>query len=404
MNVSLSKKENGMAELLFEVKDTGCGIPRHELGYIFEDFRQVSLPAFRKRGGTGLGLSICKRLVQMMGGEIGVESTEGQGSQFWFSLSCGIGTQPEAVAAPPADLSALRLLAIDDEPVNRRIYAELFNAWGIEPDIADSAEQGLQMMKDAYKQGYAYDIVIVDYVLPGLNGIELAGHIHRDHTISDTLLVMLTSSARIGDARMVSDAGFAAYLTKPFRAADLRDTLATLWSRSKSGKEQAEPLMTRHRLQEQKHQRREHFANRFDAAVLLVEDNHVNQMVAAAMLKKMGCVVDLAGDGLEGIRQAVFRRYDIIFMDCQMPELDGYEATMELRAREKNEKELPKTIIAMTAHAMSGDREKCLDAGMDDYLTKPLKEEELFAMLEKWLPEHCHRPVPEPEKAQAASS
>jgi CheY-like chemotaxis protein len=127
-------------------------------------------------------------------------------------------------------------------------------------------------------------------------------------------------------------------------------------------------------------------------------------MVAAAMLKKMGCVVDLAGDGLEGIRQAVFRRYDIIFMDCQMPELDGYEATMELRAREKNEKELPKTIIAMTAHAMSGDREKCLDAGMDDYLTKPLKEEELFAMLEKWLPEHCHRPVPEPEKAQAASS
>ncbi|MGB1539635.1 MAG: response regulator, partial [Rickettsiales bacterium] len=258
---------------------------------------------------------------------------------------------------------------------------------GIRMDVAATAEKALQMMKDAYKEGCPYQIAIVDYYLPGLDGLELGEHILRDAKLKQTRLIMLTSTAQKGDAKRCEEAHFSAYLTKPFRADDLLDTLSLLWADCQKGNKNSALFITKHTLQERRHRMHAGYKSHFDAKVLLVEDNHVNQMVAAAVLKKMGCVVDLAGDGLEGIRQAVFRNYDIIFMDCQMPELDGYEATKELRSREAAEKTPHKIIIAMTANAMQGDRELCLKAGMDDYLTKPIREDELFSMLQKWLPE-----------------
>lgn len=387
INVSLKRKEKNQVELLFEVEDTGIGLSKQDQRQIFDKFTQASHPLVRKPGGTGLGLAICQKLVDMMGGEIGVESVENVGSTFWFTVQCGIGEEQEAEPLSAIDVRELRVIAVDDEPLNRKIYDELFERWGIKLDITETAEEALRKIKDGWKTGYPYHIGVIDYFLPGIDGVELGTHIQRDHKIQDIELIMLTSSARQGDARRVQNAGFSAYLTKPFRASDLLDTIMILWGRVNNKQQDKRKFITRHTLQEQKAQQRVHYKGRFNAKILLVEDNHVNQMVAAAMLKKMGCVVDLAGDGLEGIRQAVFRDYDIIFMDCQMPELDGYEATKELRAREQTEKTRHKTIIAMTAHAMRGDREKCLDAGMDDYLSKPLKEEDLFEMLEKWLPQ-----------------
>jgi signal transduction histidine kinase/DNA-binding response OmpR family regulator len=385
INAALTHKQADKIEMLFEVEDTGIGISQRDLQRIFDKFSQAEHQPIRRPGGTGLGLTICRKLLDIMGGEITVESVEGRGSTFRFSLQCGIGEEKEP-ELPDLDMRELRVIAVDDEPLNCQIYRELFERWEVKLDITETGEEALRKIKEGWKDGYPYHIGIIDYFLPGIDGVELVEHILRDPKICDIALIMLTSSARKGDAKQAEDAGFAGYLTKPFRASDLLGVIALLWGRIRGKKQDAQPFITRHTLQEQNKQRRAEHSNRFNARILVVEDNHVNQLVASSILKKMGCVVDLAGDGLEGIQQAVFREYDLIFMDCQMPELDGYDATKELRAREQNEKKNHRTIIAMTANAMRGDREKCLSAGMDDYMAKPLKEEDVFYMLSKWLP------------------
>lgn len=387
INVSLKRKEKGVVSLLFEVEDTGVGLSSKDVRHVFEKFTQAEHHTMKKQGGTGLGLAICQRLVHIMGGEIGVESKEGIGSTFWFTLTCTVGKDVEPERFIEKNLRGLRVIAVDDEPLNRKVYDELFERWKVELDVAETAEEALSMIKEGQKKGYPYHIGVIDYFLPGLDGVELGEHIRRDPKISDTQLIMLTSSAQRGDAKRVQETGFAAYLTKPFRANDLLETIMTIWGRIKRSEYPSEKFITHQSLRDQKNKQRVKHTNRFNAKILLVEDNHVNQMVASSALKKMGCIVDLAGDGLEGIRQAVFVDYDIIFMDCQMPELDGYEATTELRAREQVEKKRHRIIIAMTANAMRGDRERCLKAGMDDYLSKPLRDEELFDMLQKWLPD-----------------
>ena len=387
INITLTHKEKDHVDLLFQVEDTGIGMSQKDLSRIFEKFTQIEDQPIRKPGGTGLGLAISQKLLEVMGGEIGVDSILGKGSTFWFTLQCGIGKE-EKEKMPDINTKDLRVIVVDNEPLNWQIYKELFERWQIQLDVAETAEEALHKIKNGYKNRTPYHIAIIDYLLPGLDGIELGKHIQKDKRITDVQLILLTSSVKKENIELVQEAGFSAYLTKPFRSVELLDTIALLWLRICNKEEKKDcSFITRHTLHDSRVQQQLQNKNHFDAKILLVEDNHVNQMVAAAMLKKMGCVVDLAGDGLEGIRQAVFRDYDIIFMDCQMPELDGYEATKELRSRENSEKTKHRIIVAMTAHAMHGDREKCLTVGMDDYLSKPLKEDELFDILRKWLPD-----------------
>lgn len=381
INVSLESSDKDSVTLSFHVQDTGIGISPRDLRHVFEKFTQgQDQGALKKQGGTGLGLAICHKLLEMMGGAIEVKSEERKGSDFFFILTFKRDNQENQEEELP-DFKGLNLIVVESQPLNRSLYKELFDAWGIKADITDNAEEALKKIKAKTKSGYPYHIGIIDYNLPGLNGMEMAEHIGRDPKAKGIKLIMLTSVKKQQDVKALQDSGFSGLLSKPLGANDLLYTLMLLHSKKIS------KFITEDMLRSERDNSHILYKDHFNAKILLVEDHHFNQMVAASILKKMGCVVDLAGDGLEGIRQAAFREYDIIFMDCQMPELDGYEATKEIRARERNNKGKHNIIVALTANTMSGDREKCLTAGMDDYIAKPLNEKELFDVLDKWLPD-----------------
>jgi CheY-like chemotaxis protein len=379
--VDCEPRDPTSAVVRVRVEDSGIGIPPDKLGVVFDKFTQVDASATRRFGGTGLGLSISQQLVGLLGGEIGADSLEGQGSTFWFSLPLELDLEAgEPEPLPSAELHDARVLIVDDLEVNRRLLEERLSNRGIRHGSCKGGREALAALQAEAASGDPYDIAILDYQMPDMDGERLGREIKADPAIRDTVLVMLTSVGRQGDALRLREAGFAAYLIKPSLDQQLHRTLATVWGAYRQNKSIG--LVTRHTLAEAAEPDNQQAGERKRARALVAEDNVVNQRVAVRILERLGCEVDLAVNGRQALEMVQQGSYDMIFMDCQMPELDGYEATREIRGQQAPTCEVP--IIAMTANAMKGDREKCLEAGMDDYISKPVNREAFEAALERW--------------------
>ncbi|MDQ5988056.1 MAG: Sensor histidine kinase RcsC [Syntrophus sp. SKADARSKE-3] len=385
ISVSLVSDHDGHAEILFEIHDTGIGIPEDRRAAIFEPFTQVDGTTTRKFGGTGLGLAICRQLAELMGGRIGVKSEEGKGSTFWFtallekqpvdiSSQPGIdGKNPESLAR--ADIMGARILVVDDNETNRKLMAALLNRWGFRHESASNDETALKLLYEAVQKNDPFRIALLDQMMPGMDGTALGRRIKADPLLESTLLVMITSLGRRGDAAILEQIGFAGYLAKPVRQSQLFDCIMLVLGRAADNLLET-GIITRHTVKE---------AVKCNARILLAEDNIINQKVAQSILSKLGCKADIVANGFEAVRALELVNYDLVLMDCQMPEMDGFEATAVIRDPASKIINHKVPIIAMTANAMKGDRESCLGAGMDDYLSKPVKKEDLMEILKKWL-------------------
>jgi PAS domain S-box-containing protein len=372
LRTRLVEKAEHAVSIRFEISDTGIGIDAAHQQRLFESFTQADASTTRRFGGTGLGLAICKQLVELMGGEVGVDSEVGRGSTFWFTLALERTVGHSARVAPPTTaMQGVRILVVDDNRTNRLILEQNLKVWGARSQSFETGAEALAGMARAAAAGDPFRVAILDYQMPEMDGLELAEVIRENKDLRESRLVLLTSSARPGDARAARDAGIDAYLTKPVRISDLYECLATLLT---PGSADTADLITRHTLAEASAASR--------GRLLVVDDNPVNQRVALRMLQKMGHRVDVANNGLEALQAISVADYDAVLMDCQMPEMDGFEATAELRRREGTQRHTP--VIAVTAGAMMGDEEKCLAAGMDAYVSKPVKAETLGAMVERW--------------------
>ncbi len=385
INVENENRTDTTPRILFSIEDTGIGISEDKKDYIFEKFTQMDASTTRQYGGTGLGLAISKQLVELMGGTIGVRSRLGQGSTFWFTLPLSLDVQDTAPLLPRSDLKGVRILIADDNKISCRVLCEEFSSWGIRTSAFATGSEAWRALQEAEAVHDPYQMAILDYYLPDMDGESLGRRIKENPALRETLLVMLTSVGKRGDAKRVKEAGFSAYLVKPLSPSQVLEALSAVWGTWREGL--PTPLITRHilaesqtaeALQTQKEKTSLH------AHVLVVEDNVANQKMTAKMLEKLGCRVDVASNGAEAIERVKKLNYDLVFMDCQMPEMDGYEATAEIRRREGDTGHT--FIIAMTAHAMEGDREKCLKAGMDDYIAKPIRRETLSEMLKNRAP------------------
>jgi len=375
--VAVSLK-NETVVVRFEVRDTGIGIPPEKLPLLFNAFQQVDASTTRRFGGTGLGLAISKRLAHLMGGQVGVESRDGRGSTFWFTAVLGRPRQSAPRIRPRhAAVCGARVLIVDDNATNRLVLREQLNSWGIRHDDAESAEAALGLMRAARALGDPYGLVITDMQMPDVDGEMLGRAIKGDAGLRDTKLVMMTSLGQRGDARRLASMGFAAYLTKPVRQSQLFDCLATvLEPQAADAPPPQHPLVTRHTLAE---------SQRRHERILLAEDNATNQLVAKRLIEKMGFVVVAVANGREAMDALETISFDLVLMDVQMPEMDGFEATRAIRSPDSTVRNHQVPIVAMTAHAMKGDRERCLDAGMDDYVSKPIEPAELARVIERWL-------------------
>ena len=357
----------------FNITDTGIGIPQKAQRKLFQSFTQADASTTRKFGGTGLGLTISKQLAEMMGGKIGVESQEDEGSTFWFTVLLKKQTKENRQRqVKDIDLTGQRILVIDNNKTNRDILRLQLQSWHYIVEEAEDATEALKLLHQQAEEKAPFALVILDMQMPGMDGETLGKTIKNEPAIKDTKLIMFTSIAQRGDVRRLSEIGFEAYLTKPLNQSQLYDCLATLLNDG-TGKVGKKQLVTRHTIAED---------HRLKTRILLAEDNIVNQKVARKMLQKFGYKVDCVANGKEAVRAVKSIPYDLVFMDCQMPEMDGYEATGEIRRVEPKNQHIP--IIALTANAMQGDREKCLDAGMDDYISKPVSAIKLKEAIAKW--------------------
>ncbi|MEI6209653.1 MAG: response regulator [Desulfuromonadales bacterium] len=377
ISATLESETDDSACIRFEVRDTGIGIPPSRQAAIFAPFTQADGSTTRTYGGTGLGLAICKQLVELMDGEIGVFSVEGIGSTFWFTARFEKTTEIPDVSniIPHADLSGTRVLVVDDNATNRMLMITLLNHWGCLYETAVDAEDGLAHLREAAKQGEPYRIALLDQEMPGMDGVELGRQIKADPMLESTLMVMVTSIAQRGDAALFEKIGFSGYLAKPVRQAQLHECMALVLGRWKSNKPEA-GIITRHIIAE---------AGRAGVRILLAEDNVINQKVAQNILSKLGFKADVVANGLEAVRALELINYDLVLMDCMMPEMDGFAATAMIRDSGSKVLNHNVPIVAMTANAMKGDREYCLESGMDDYLAKPVKKDNLAEILEKWV-------------------
>ncbi|MBU0991878.1 MAG: response regulator [Proteobacteria bacterium] len=383
LSVSVAEDSGGNEiTLKFSVKDTGIGIPEEKKAFLFDPFTQADASTTRKYGGTGLGLTISKHLVEMMGGEIGVESRGSLGTQFFFTAvfeKQPLNIQP--VLSFSDDIKNRHILVVDDNKTNRLILKKQIERWGCIYDEASDGRDAISMISQAVDRNEPFDVVLIDFKMPGMTGEELAVRIKGNRKISHTNMVLMAPVGKRGDAARFEKTGFTAYLTKPLRKVLLFDCIAAIISEGeKKQKTASKPLITRHNIRESR--------KRY-LRILLAEDSPTNRELATVMLKKMGYRLDTVPNGMAAINAVKKTSYDLVLMDVQMPEMDGLEATKTIRLMEKGEPEiLPGhidhiPIIALTANAMRGDREKCLEAGMDDYISKPFKSSDLARAIEK---------------------
>jgi CheY-like chemotaxis protein/HPt (histidine-containing phosphotransfer) domain-containing protein len=372
VSVAREKDEEDAAFLHFSVSDTGIGISPDQLERIFDSFSQADSSPRRKYGGTGLGLAISKQLVEMMGGRIWVESELGKGATFHFTARLAVGRPDagEALRIRELDLSEVPVLIVDDNPTNRLVLQEMTSSWGLQPSEAADQTEALSKIEEAFESGHPYQILLLDSKLRGTNGFEIAKRVKESPYGGDLKIIMLTSMGQKGDAAECAKWGISGYLVKPVKQSDLLDAIMMAQGHSD---DEALPLITRYAIEEARRRLR----------ILVVEDNVMNQRVAQAMLEKRGHTVIIASNGREGIDTLEKEELDLVLMDVQMPEMDGFEATRLIRERQGATGEyIP--IVAMTAHAMKGDRDKCLAAGMDDYISKPIRDADLFSVIEKF--------------------
>ena len=388
ISVMLEAESDTQATIRCEISDTGVGIPADRMDKLFKSFSQIDASTTRKYGGTGLGLVISKQIVELMGGRIGVESEEGVGSKFWFTV-----VLDKQLAASPrspvelGDIGDLRVLVVDDHPTNRRILQTYLTAWGCRSTEVDCAEEAMAALQTAACGGDPFRIVLLDNLMPGMDGKTLGRQIKAHPQLWDTVLVMLTSAGRRGDAKRMRDAGFAAYMTKPIKQSHLLDCLRTVTGKPEdSWQAPSESIVTRHSISEDRKRR---------VRILLAEDNIMNQKVALRILDiKLGFRADAAANGAEAVESLSRQHYDLVLMDCQMPVMDGYEAARTIRDPNSPVRNHNIPIVAMTANAMKGDREKCLEAGMDDYVTKPIDPQTLSEAIERNLPDPDSKDLP----------
>jgi two-component system sensor histidine kinase/response regulator len=381
LGVNVLETEGKQCLLQFTISDTGIGIPSEKQKSIFEPFTQADSSTTRKYGGTGLGLTISTRLVGMMGGRIWVESEPGRGTRFHFTARLGIADAPAMRAgtiAPPEMLRGMKVLVVDDNPASREILEEMLKLWEMTSTSVEDGDEALEQLSFARDAGSPYGLMLTDMYMPKMSGFDLVERIRQRPQLATTMIMMLTSAGHRGDAARCQELGVAAYLPKPFRKSELQEAIV----RALQAKEQdrAIPLITRFSLE----------GGRDPSAslrILLAEDNAVNQRLAARLLEKRGHRVVVAANGREALATLEKEAFDLVFMDVQMPEMDGLEATAAIREKEQLSGE-HQTVIALTAHAMKGDQERCLAAGMDGYLSKPIRPQELDAVLEAYVDRH----------------
>lgn len=411
--------------LRFAIRDTGIGLKPEEQKRLFQPFVQADGSTTRKYGGTGLGLAISRQLATAMGGDIGVESSYGRGSTFWVTVALALQHQPATPHfSPGQELQALRVLIVDDNATNRDILHHQLESWGIRNNSAPSGTHALQLLYKAMVWRDPFDLAILDMHMPEMDGIELAKLIKADEALAPTRLVMLTSAGQYGNAEAARAAGIEAYLSKPVRQSDLYNCLASLVGDNKA----TPPLLTSSTVTQSSSPSTHSTAPKAEivAHVLLAEDNPVNQEVAVNMLELLGCQVTVASHGREVLTALSRASYDLIFMDCHMPEMDGFATTAAIREQEKQlsvlspqnaillsqdaGRQTPDAghphipIIALTANALDGDRERCLAAGMDGYLSKPFTQEKLRSILSTWLPKKQAQQAPAPISALEPSA
>jgi len=376
VRAGLEAEDDRGAMVRFSVSDTGIGIPADKADKLFEAFTQADSSTTRLYGGTGLGLTISKRLVEMMGGRIGVESAPDVGSTFWFTARFEKQTgYPEKAFEAPPDLRGARVLVVDDNGTNRFVLKKMLQSWKSEFDEAADGEAALEKLREGVLKGKPFSIAILDMFMPRMDGETLGKKIKADPAISKTNLVMLTSAGRRGDVSRLEAMGFSAYLIKPVKQSSLFNCLtAILLEKPAPEKTDRRTIITRHTIAEERKQK---------LRILLAEDNITNQKVALRILEKLGLKADAVNNGKEAIRQLETAPYDLVLMDVQMPEMDGYQATRMIRSGTSAVKNPKVPIIAMTAHAMEGDKEKCLAAGMDDYVPKPFHPQELIDAIQR---------------------
>ena len=375
VRVSLASETGDKTVIRFSIKDTGIGIPSDKQALLFQKFTQADASTTRKYGGTGLGLAISKQLTELMGGEIGVISEEGRGSEFWFTACLARQAEREHAVQPLAEIRGVHILVVDDNATNREVLTAQFQAWDVRSEEAPDGYTALRALKGASDAGDPFQAAILDMQMPGMDGEELARAIKADEKLKDTRLVLMTSLGLRGDAKRMEEIGISAYLTKPARQSDIFDSLSAVLA-GETITLPAPPLITHHTIREMK---------RGAVRILLAEDNITNQQVALGILKNLGLHADAVANGAEAVKALETIPYDLVLMDVQMPEMDGLEATRRIRDPRSAVRNHQIPIIAMTAHAMRGDRETCLEAGMNDYVSKPVRPMALAEALDKWL-------------------
>jgi signal transduction histidine kinase/DNA-binding response OmpR family regulator len=411
----------GVDSMVVSITDTGIGIPVEKQSALFEKFTQADSSTTRRYGGTGLGLAISRRLTELMGGRIGFTSISGKGSTFWFTIPvAGANAEPLLESGGPS-LEGVRVLVVDDLEINRRVLHEQLKVWGVDHAVVAGGPEALELLAAGKRQGRPFQIALLDYLMPGMDGLQLANRIRSDPEIADTRLILITSGSQRSDVKQFLSAGFGACLFKPVvRPRLLREVIAEVVGRnvqppvpepSFKGENRTAPALIvspgviRDRTPGQGVEKGTGPAPgapvpppapgvggdspvpgplRDHRDILVAEDNRTNQLYAVRLLQKMGYQVDVANHGREAVHLASAHRYRLILMDCQMPELNGYDAAGEIRRIEGLSDRVP--IVALTAHALAGERERCLAAGMDDYLAKPFQRPELEKMLGRWIP------------------
>ena len=398
LKADLEEEDANRALIRFSVSDTGIGISEEKMDRLFKSFSQVDGSTSRKYGGTGLGLAISKQLTELMGGAIGVDSKKGEGSTFWFTVALEKQSDSLDTVTVPEDIRKKRILIVDDNDVNRLVFREQLKSWGCRYAEALNGSQAIEELRRAHEMKDPFEIAIIDMQMPDKSGEELGRQIKADTTLATTILIMVSSMGTRGDAARLKSIGFAAYLTKPIKQSQLYDCLgATVGMFKEKDRSHDATIITRYSLADDKKRR---------VRILLAEDDPTNQKVALNILKKYGYWANAVSNGQEALKALEEDLYDIILMDIQMPVMDGYMATGQIRrlevehlrskSKEKNSgsvtdrhfayfkgsKRIP--IIAMTAHAMKGDREKCIAAGMDDYTPKPINPQEILEKIKKW--------------------